>query len=105
MDGNQDNQEVAACLQRIRVLRQLQQQAQNPRLWVRPVLSARDELGEFTLLVSQLRDDPSAHRKYMRLTPAEFDFLLGLVRQDITKQTTNMRRPIPPEERLALTLR
>ena len=74
-------------------------------MWVRPVLSARDELGEFGLLVSQLRSDPAGHQHYMRLTPEEFDALLDLVRDDIAKQVTNMRRPIPPAERLALTLR
>ncbi|KAF0295115.1 hypothetical protein FJT64_007247 [Amphibalanus amphitrite] len=104
MDG--DNDAIEARLQRIRILRLIKlRQRRRRRMWVRPVLAARDELGEFSHLVSQLRSDPAAHQQYLRLTPAEFDYLLGLVRDDIAKEVTNMRRPIPPDERLALTLR
>ncbi|XP_043206335.1 putative nuclease HARBI1 [Amphibalanus amphitrite] len=104
MDG--DNDAIEARLQRIRILRLIKlRQRRRRRMWVRPVLAARDELGEFSHLVSQLRSDPAAHQQYLRLTPAEFDDLLGLVRDDIAKEVTNMRRPIPPDERLALTLR
>jgi len=34
-----------------------------------------------------------------------FDELLARVRPYITKQTTQLRRPVPPEQKLAITLR
>nr|XP_039255049.1 protein ANTAGONIST OF LIKE HETEROCHROMATIN PROTEIN 1-like [Styela clava] len=39
------------------------------------------------------------------MTPSTFDRLLNMIESKIVKQTTNMREPIPPEERLAVTLR
>ena len=98
MDG--DNDAIEARLQRIRILRLIKlRQRRRRRMWVRPVLAARDELGEFSHLVSQLRSDPAAHQQYLRLTPAEFDYLLGLVRDGIAKEVTNMRRLISPDRR------
>ena len=98
---------TSATLRRLKILKQLQddQQQNQRRLWVRPVLAAREEQGEFASLVHQLRDDPEGHQRYFRMLPSDFDFLLDLIRADIEKQTTVMRRPIPPAERLALTLR
>ena len=109
---NQDmdrHERLIRTLRRIRLLRLLKQREQERnrqrRLWVRPVLAVRDEQGEFSTLVEQLRADPDGHHKYFRMLPADFDFLLQLVKDDIEKETTTMRRPIPPGERLALTLR
>ena len=100
---------LISTLRRIRILRLLrereQQRHRQQRLWVRPVLATRNEEGEYCLLVQQLRGDPDGFHKYFRMLPADFDFLLDLVKVDIEKETTTMRRPIPPGERLALTLR
>ena len=104
------NDRLIRIIPRIRVLRLLkerelqQRRHRQQRPWVRPVLAAREEQGEFAALVEQLRADPDGHHKYFRTLPAEFDFLIH-VKADIEKVTTNMRRPIPPGERLALTVR
>jgi hypothetical protein len=39
------------------------------------------------------------------MTLESFDEILKAIRNDITKQFTNWRMPIPPEERLAVALR
>ena len=74
--------------------------------WVRPILLRRDQMGEYHTLVKEMREvDPAAHHRYFRMSVGDFDELLGLVSHTISKQTTNMRDPISPGERLAVTLR
>ena len=43
--------------------------------------------------------------RYMRMKKETFALLLNLVREKLTKKTTNFRKPVPPEVRLAATLR
>ncbi|XP_064630934.1 uncharacterized protein LOC135489484 [Lineus longissimus] len=40
-----------------------------------------------------------------KMYPHEFNNLLAMVREELTKDVTTMRRPIGPEERLAICLR
>jgi hypothetical protein len=42
---------------------------------------------------------------YFRMSCNSFDELLFMMRPSITYQNTAMRVPVPPEERLAVTLR
>ena len=39
------------------------------------------------------------------MTPQEFDEILGLIQDDITKTNTNMRDSIPANTKLAITIR
>ena len=76
------------------------------RYWVREVLRTRKISGEYTTLVQQMREvDPQGFQTYFRMSPDVFDEVLGKLRARLTKETTNFREPIPPEERLAVTLR
>ena len=43
-------------------------------------------------------------KKYFRMTPANFDHLLSMVKHDLTKKDTNMRPAIVPGLKLAITL-
>lgn len=52
----------------------------------------------------ELRQYPDKHKRLLRLTPECFDEILQLIREDITKQDTFMRKAISPEARLAITL-
>ena len=62
--------------------------------------------GEYHALVQEMRlHDHDNFCKYFRMTPARFDSLLRLVGPAITRKTTNFRSPVPPGERLAVTLR
>lgn len=52
-----------------------------------------------------LLKDEKRFYMYFRMTIKSFEEILNLIRDDITKQFTNWRRPIPPEERFAITIR
>lgn len=64
----------------------------------------RDRLGVFHNLVQEVRLFPEKHHQYLRMSKESFDYVLSLVRQKITKQDTRMRRALPAELKLALTL-
>lgn len=51
------------------------------------------------------KSNPERFKRTFRLPPAIFNQLLGLVEPIITKQDTVMRRAVPPEKRLAITLK
>lgn len=55
-------------------------------------------------LVSQLRAYPEKHHEYLRMSKQSFDHLLSLIRPDITKQDTRLRKALTPDLKLALTL-
>ena len=49
--------------------------------------------------------DREMYFRYVRMTPDRMEHLFSLVAPYITKLSTNYREPIPPEQRLLLTLR
>ena len=59
------------------------------------------------MLVNELRtfDTFNDFKQYLRMDEETFNKLLSRVRPYITKQTTHMRKPIAPEQKLAITLR
>lgn len=72
--------------------------------WVHPVNQTRDETGVYAQRIVPLRQYPDRFFGYFRMHPVNFDYLLNLIRPDITKQETFMRKPIAPELKLAVTL-
>ena len=55
------------------------------RTWVRPLLRSRSEVGACDLLLPELRaTDTRMYANFTRVSPAEFDFLLCAVREQIT---------------------
>ena len=62
-----------------------------------------EDYGEYYHLTPQICQDPDKFKEYFRMTPATFNHLLLTVQPIIEKKTTNWRKPIPPEERLAVT--
>lgn len=65
----------------------------------------RKEVGEFHTLMPQLRQDKKRFFLYFRMSSENFDEILSLVKEVITKLDTNYREAISAEERLAITLR
>lgn len=53
----------------------------------------------------QLRDDPKRFFIYFRMSSNCFDEIVNLIDEDIRKEMTHYRVPIPPPERLAIALR
>ena len=78
--------------------------AQEGRLWVHPLNEERDTSGLWASRMTNLRMYPDRFFQYFRMMPENFDYILNLVRLDITKEDTVMRRAITPDLRLAITV-
>ncbi|MGL5028831.1 MAG: hypothetical protein ACRC6C_01750 [Wolbachia pipientis] len=74
------------------------------KLWVHPLLSERVQKGLFHTLYDDLQDDKKFFQ-FFRMSKSSFDELLSILQVDISGEDTIMRRCIPAEEKLALTLR
>ena len=92
--------ETLAWLYLIKKARKRRRQAPVRRFWVHPILQQRSQFGEFHHLLQELREDEVRFQRYFRLSRAQFDDLLTRISARITRQDTNYRRSIPPEERL-----
>jgi len=88
---------VCALLLRVRAKRR-------KRLWVNPLVSQRLLKGQFHNLYEDLRIHPKKFFWYFIMT-SSFDELSSMIRPKITYRNTVMRASVPPEERLAVTLR
>lgn len=75
------------------------------RKWVHEINLERMEFGEFHTLMPQLRQDEKRFYLYFRMSSKNFDEILNLVNEDISKMDTNYREAISAEERLAIALR
>lgn len=75
------------------------------RYWVHPIVSQRLLKGQFHKIYLDLRNHPQKFFNYFRMSVVSFDELLRIVGSKITFQKTNMRSPVGPEQRLAVTIR
>ena len=75
------------------------------RWWVRQIFAERNSQGEFHNLIQEMRlFDHEYFYKQFRMSPTQFEHLLSLIAQSITKSSLR-REAISPSERLCLTLR
>jgi len=81
-----------------------EEKREKKRLWVHNINLKRDEHGEFHTLFPDLLQDEAKFFKYFRMSSQKFFELLNMLPQ-LQKQDTNFRRCIPPDERLAITLK
>ena len=100
---------VAACilvLLYVNRRRRNRKRWKNRKVWTKPYISRNLTLGAYNTLVQELRaEDAAAFRNFFRMDQTCFDELLEMVKLQIQKQDTNMRKGIPAGEKLALTLR
>jgi len=75
------------------------------RHWVHPVVSKRLLHGQFYKLYEDLRNCRGKFFSYFRMSIESFDKLIVLVGPQITYENTRLRLSVPPQERLAVTLR
>jgi hypothetical protein len=75
------------------------------KFWLHPITSQRLPKGKFYPLYEYLKAHPQKFFRYFRMSAATFDKLLVLLGPSLTFQDTRMRKSMPPEERLAVTLR
>lgn len=79
-------------------------QQKRRQYWVSPILSKRKNLGEFNHLHEELMRNKEKFFDYYRMDMETFKYILTAIQPSVTKWS-NFRETIPPEERLALTLR
>jgi len=75
------------------------------KFWVHPVTSQRLFKGKFYSLYEDLKAHPQEFLRYFRMSSVTFYKLMVLLGPSLTFQDTRMRKPVPPEERLAVTVR
>lgn len=80
-------------------------QYRRPKYWMHSIFKRREQFGEYHHLVDEILNDEAKCMSYLRMTPTTFRVLLDMVGPAIEKRTTNFRRPLPPRERLVITLR
>lgn len=58
------------------------------------------------LITTHLREDNKKFSEFFRLSVEQFEFVLGLIKDDIYKESYNRNLyPVTPDEKLAITLR
>ena len=76
------------------------------RVWVREWVKRRNVLGASNTICKELSiEDQGGYRNFLRMDPNMFSFLLNKVTATIQKSDTFMRRAIPAESKLHVTLR
>ena len=76
------------------------------KIWQHEWISKSSQYGAYHGLVCEIRDtDPATYRNFIRMDDGSFTILLQGVAPSIQRQDTALRKAIPPEERLALTVR
>lgn len=75
------------------------------RFWIRKIYAEREEKGEYYLLVQEMKlYDQEYFFTLFRISPGTFEKLLSWTGPFLQKDTTNMRQPISPSERLCVTM-
>lgn len=100
MSSSEDEDLFLFCL-----MESEEEEKRERQLWVHPINKKRDTFGEFHHLFPDLLKDNRKFFQYFRMSPEKFYELLNMLTPLIEKQNTNFRRPVSPEERLAVCLR
>ncbi|XP_077127814.1 uncharacterized protein LOC143783293 [Ranitomeya variabilis] len=85
--------------------RERQRRTRRRRFWQHPIVELRESRGAYQTLYSELNENPEKFPEYTRMSQDSFRDLLDRVQGAIRRQDTQLRRAIPPEERLLVTLR
>ena len=75
------------------------------KYWVHPIVSQRLLRGAFHTLFDDLKGHPEKFCNYFRMSQETFGHLMTITGPLIAHQDTNMRKCVPLQERLAVTLR
>lgn len=73
------------------------------RFWLRRHIQFRQVTGEFNTLFRELSDEDFPD--FYRVTKKQFEDILSMISQKVSKVNTNYRRAITPVEKLAVCLR
>ena len=100
-----DGEEIALIYYFYLRCKNIKQKKKKEKIWARPFISNRSKSGVFVKMYEDLLKYPEKFFNYVKMALASFDELLSLCRDDLTKQDTELRKPVSPEEKLYVTLR
>jgi len=87
----------------LHLLRKKKKKALKRKYWVRPMLLQRKEKGHFYTLFKYIKDnDHEQFFKFTRMTVPQFEKLLNLLREPLTKRS--IREPLSPEHQLCIAV-
>jgi len=87
----------------LQLLRKKKKKLTKRKYWVRPMLLQRKQKGNFYTLFQFIKNnDDEQFFKFTRMTVPQFERLLELVQDPLTKRS--IREPLSPEHRLCITL-
>ena len=107
-DNMEQHKKVAAALVVLAMVRKRRNvnKRRQRTIWIRSWLANRQEKSAHNNILAELRLTDGEHfRKYLRMNTETYQELLESIRPYITKQMTPLRKPISPEEQLAVTIR
>ena len=97
---------VALALQNEAIALLLARKHKRRSIWVRKLWKERERQGHHANLIQEMKlQDHTMYFNYMRMLPSTLNDLLRLVGPSLTKRTTNFRKPLSPELRIAVALR
>ena len=104
---NNNNLLCLYCMMLLRLRRQRRRRTPHPRrCWVRRWIQERPQHGHYqALLRTLIETDKSTYKNYLRMDERLFTQILARLTPRIHKQETNMRKPLEPGLRFAMTLR
>jgi hypothetical protein len=91
---------IAVIIKRRRMIRKKHREH-----WVHPMFCDRLFQGKFYTLDLKLLDYPKKFFSFYRMSISSFNEVVRLIGPSIAKEDTSLRRAIPVEERLSVTLR
>ena len=90
------------CILGVHILKEWHEHNENKkRRWgTHPILANRLSTGQFYIMFENHRMYPDKFQHYYRMSVSSFDELKSLVCEKIRKNDTNMKKSIPPAERI-----
>lgn len=106
MSTKRARRKAAACYYYLAVKSRSTKTKRSHRYWVRHWIKRRENKNIIETLLKELeREDVECYKNFLRMSAADFRYLLDKIKFAIQKQNTHMRDAIPAAERLAITLR
>ncbi|XP_045482872.1 uncharacterized protein LOC123686692 [Harmonia axyridis] len=75
------------------------------RIWIHPIIEEREKKGQFRNLFAELKNHEDKFFNFTRMSTSSFEELLNIIKENLKKNDTIMRKCISPEEKLVITLR
>lgn len=98
------NEAIDECV--VVLSEELQSILRRSRVWVKNWVGRRDELGATATLFRELAtEDPLDFKRHLRMSVEKFEELLQMVEPTIRRESSPMRKPLTPRQKLETTLR